>query len=145
MTSLAFKKCVSRATTHACIVTFEKPKNHFLCNESRKSVINAKIAKFRCNGLKVLKILDLEWNIELASIYHETHLDVVKTTLYKVGEIVKPDLYTFDPNDVCSHGIHYFLTFEAAMSYRSGLCVINGESYDENGSKLNKKYQSIFF
>ena len=40
-----------------------------------------------------------------------------RTTVYKVGEVVKPDKYDDDIRIECTHGIHFFLTREEAEDY----------------------------
>jgi hypothetical protein len=110
----------------------EKPSDGFLCNESRKTVINKDFAKFRCNGLIVILIFDIVDNTYISRINHITQINNTKT-LYKVGKLVEPDFFDSDLNDICSHGIHYFLTLIAAVYYDEGICVIDNVTYDDNG------------
>jgi hypothetical protein len=138
-----FKKCKSEETGHDCIVMLEKPVLDFKCNESRKSVINQNRAKFRCNGLLVVTIFDLTSQVIVNHIMHKTDLMLRRTILthlthYEVGKIVKPDWFDSDLNDVCAHGIHYFLTLESAFFYdiEDGCCVINGSIIDNDGNQL---------
>ena len=39
------------------------------------------------------------------------------TTIYKVGEIVRPDSWDEDRWNECSHGIHFFITRDEAVRY----------------------------
>jgi hypothetical protein len=116
----------------------EKPLTDFICNESRRSVINKYWAKFRCNGLNVVLIYDLILQKTVSFIGHETYrwgIPII-VTRYKVGEVVKPDQFDYNLDKVCTHGIHYFLTIEAAMSYdiQQGYCIIGGESFGIHGN-----------
>ena len=38
-------------------------------------------------------------------------------TIYRVGEIVRPDSYDPDIRVECSHGIHFFITRKEAEDY----------------------------
>jgi hypothetical protein len=80
-----FKKCKSEETGHDCIVMLEKPTNYFLCNESRKSVINKNMAKFRCNGIVVVTIFDLVSRVTVNSIMHKTEILFIRTTFIHVN------------------------------------------------------------
>jgi hypothetical protein len=133
-----FKKCIAMDNNHECIVMLEKPSFGFVSNESRKRVINYNIAKFRCNGLKVVLIFDLVDKIKLHAIDHE-NIQTSMITCYKVGSFVSPDGFDPDLDKVCAKGIHYFLSPEAAKSYdlNSGFCIINYIHFDENGCQYN--------
>jgi hypothetical protein len=115
----------------------EKPQIGFICNESRKSVINKDMAKFRCNGLNVVVIFDLELQKTVDYIIHNTNSWFIPETLtcYQVGLSVKPDDFDTDLNIICSNGIHYFLTLQAALSYDigRGRCCIDDKEFDSQG------------
>jgi hypothetical protein len=139
-----FKKCKSELG-HECFVTLEKPSEdelRFVCNESRHSVVNKNFAKFRCNGLLVVSIFDLVSNMKLYSIIHKTKVRSTRIlTEYKVGSIVKPHHFDHDLEKVCTHGIHYFLSYQAAKAYNLKLGYIHTNDYvqyDENGVVLYK-------
>ncbi len=69
--------------------------------------------KCRSDKAYVLGIYDAERTYDVArSIYD------IKTQ-YKVGEMVYADSFDDDINESCSHGIHFFLTEEEAMSFGS--------------------------
>jgi hypothetical protein len=129
-----FKKCKSKLTDHLCIVVLRKNKNNFICNELRSGIINKNWAKFRCNGLMTVLIIDIVSKCLLLSIEHVTIVGLfrpVLTTLYKCGTIVQPNGFDMVIENVCASGIHYFLSLEAALLYNfdTGMC----EGYDENG------------
>jgi hypothetical protein len=131
-----FKKCHDNLTGHDCIVMLEKPLTGFICNESRKSVINKDMAKFRCNGLNVVLIYDLVLQETMSQILHKTNYWCF-LTYYKTGEIVKPNRFNDDLDEICSSGIHYFLTLKAAMSYDVKLlcCIIDDTQFGDNGEE----------
>jgi len=58
--------------------------------------------------------------VKVLAIYpkcESVHGDHDEKTIYKVGEIVRPDSYDADIRIECSHGIHFFLTREEAEAY----------------------------
>ena len=71
--------------------------------------------KCRCNKAKVLGAFNLDGS-EL------TNVERIKSILnynfiYTVGEWVYPDKFDEDRFNECSHGIHFFMTFEEAKDY----------------------------
>ncbi len=102
-------------------------------NENRSNVFDPNYAKFRTNKIKVITIINVLTNEEMITdnSMHESNL------LYKVGEIIESD-YTDDAEIVCGKGIHYFKTYDAALSYYYRECGrTNGKrkGYFENGLK----------
>jgi hypothetical protein len=134
-----FKKCWSNENGHECIVTLKKPTTDFISNESRTSVVNRNLAKFRCNGLLVVTIFDLVFQQTVTSITHKTDILFGRPvfTDYEVGKLVKPDLFNPNLDTICTNGIHYFLSLETAMSYdlEGGVCCIDGIEFDHNGEE----------
>ncbi len=51
---------------------------------------------------------------------------------YGVGEITRPHHYNQDVDLICTSGIHYFLSLEAALNYRHGII----EQYVRNDNGL---------
>jgi hypothetical protein len=135
-----FKKCHDNVTNHGCIVMLEKPLTDFICNESRYSVKNKEMAKFRCNGLNVVLIYDLVLQEPVSQILHETKLWGFLTH-YKIGEFVKPDHFDDELDKICASGIHYFLTLKAAMSYNieEGCCIIGNTEFAPNGEEQEEQ------
>jgi hypothetical protein len=131
-----FKKCHDNLTGHDCIVMLEKPLTGFICNESRKSVINKDMAKFRCNGLIVILIYDVVSQKTVSQILHKPNHWGGLTT-YKVGEMVRPNRFDDDLDEICTCGIHYFLTLKAAMSYdiEHGCCIIDDVAFWSSGKE----------
>ena len=131
-------KSMSITVYKACansIVTLELLSDS-VTNEQRKGVINSDLAKFRTNKAKVVSIVNPETKEQLnddCSKYYP--LFVYKDYplfVYKVGEVIETG---FDRNvdEVCSRGIHYFKTYEAALSW-----------YYQDHKKTNGKYTEYY-
>lgn len=104
-------------------------------NEDRKAVVDANYAKFRANELQVIKIINITTpETERTQITND--FEGIKL-MYKVGEIVKPNSYNDDINEICSNGIHYFKTLESAYYYENELSDFTGKWYSwfGNGQK----------
>jgi antitoxin component YwqK of YwqJK toxin-antitoxin module len=83
-------------------------------NELRNMIANQEFAKFRASHLKVLKI----FNIEIPEIEYDSCINSTRKNLdYKKNEIVYPDEFDNDLNRVCTTGIHYFKSIDAAFYY----------------------------
>ena len=103
-------------------------------NELRDGVKrqNAKHAKNRCSKAFVLDIYhmnDKKNKIDSGYGLHDPNF------LYKVGEYVEVDNYDDDLTEVCSTGIHYFLSEEPAFFWKLNTENYTGEykSYHDNG------------
>lgn len=111
-------------------------------NEHRSGVVNADFTKFRTDKVKVLSIFNITTNEEM----DEDISNYISNFVYKVGTIIETgfdDIYV-----VCGRGIHYYKTYEAALSwyYENNPNDIEKhkfsgklEGWDENGLK-NYKY-----
>lgn len=69
--------------------------------------------KCRCDKALVLEITNID---------NENNIDVITNTcyhpcVYQVGEYVYPDYFDEDRWKECSHGIHFFIDKQEAMSY----------------------------
>ncbi len=107
-----FKRCTTRKYDY--LVALRKPTENFKCNELRTSVIDKNFAKFRCNGLITVAIYDMLCNKFIDHFVHETF------TPYSVGNLTLPNWYNPDITAICTNGIHYFLTLNAALLYMHG-------------------------
>ncbi len=150
--SLIYKACQNS------IVTLELLPDS-ITNERRSDVANCDFAKFRTNKALVISIVDPISNKEMnmdCSIYDPNFA-------YRVAHVVEPDYnrvrdigfgyynirifnYDSDINNVCSMGIHYFKTYEAALSwYYQYHPKTNGkyiEYYDNGQKKCEKDYKN---
>ncbi len=102
---LRYKACKNSIVT---LKLLDDTKN----NEKRYGVVDDRHAKFRCDKAKVIDIIEAKTGepmTEDVSIHDEEFI-------YSVGKIVETDFNT-DLNTVCTLGIHYFKTKEAAVSW----------------------------
>ena len=105
---------VFKATKHG-IVTLIRP-NNAENNEHRKNILplNKNKAKYRCRFAYVKKIVNAETGEEMESDF--SCYD--KEFKYEVGKVVYPKYdYDIRENEICSSGIHYFLTEEMARNW----------------------------
>lgn len=114
------------------VVTLEIP-GDALTNMARSTVSFRETAKHRASKAKVLAIEDASGT----SYTTATSFSYDKKSLtYNVGETIEEPSYNTDPEQVCSEGIHYFLTRRVAELY--GLSKVeNGlfQAWHENGQK----------
>jgi hypothetical protein len=131
-----FKRC-TKLDDYDCIVIMEKPEN-FKCNELRPGIINKKFAKFRCNGLVTVAIYDLKLKKFITKLEHTVFKknSLIHAT-YEVGILTEPDKYDEDISAICTSGIHYFLSLEAALGYKNGNVHLEKDGkideYNDNG------------
>lgn len=94
------------------IIVMRKPLDFFKCNEMRKDVKNKYFAKMRANYLFVVAIIHCQTLTYIQSIMHQ--FNEYPSLVYRVNQCVIPDNYDADIDCVCTFGIHYFLSLEAA-------------------------------
>jgi len=100
-----YKKC-----RDDLIVILEKF-NDSRTNEKR-AVFNSNYAKYRADKLKVVYIFDITDLSKRDIAISESD----KSFIYRIGEVVSTK-YEMSINSVCSYGIHYFKTIDAAYYY----------------------------
>lgn len=125
-----FKRCSN------VIIILKKPLINFQCNEMRQNVIDKNFAKFRCNGLITVDCIHIKSLLHIKSFHHRFYLkDRTIETIYEVGKMAIPDSYCEDIDLVCTSGIHYFLTLDAAFYYDN--FIRDGKSFlfYDNGLK----------
>lgn len=132
---LAYKAAASDGKR--VIITLEIPPGA-LTNIDRKSVAVPETAKYRANKAKVLKI---EGEDGTPYTTAKTAFFVEKALTYTVGEVIDEPGYDPDPEQVCSSGIHFFLSKCVAELY--GLEMIENGLYQvwqESGELLHEEY-----
>ena len=80
--------------------------------EAKRS--SATSRKCRCEFAEVVELQNLDgtpYNDD--KIVNNNHVE----TIYKVGEIVRPDSWDDNRWNECSHGIHFFITRDEAVTY----------------------------
>ena len=82
-------------------------------SEAKRS--SATTRKCRCEFAEVLELQSLDrtpYNDD--KVVNNNHVE----TIYKVGELVRPDSWDDNRWNECSHGIHFFITRDEAVMYQ---------------------------
>ena len=81
--------------------------------EAKRS--SATTRKCRCEFAEVLELQNLDGTpYKHDGVVNDNYVE----TIYKVGEIVRPDSWDDDRWNECSHGIHFFITRYEAVRYQ---------------------------
>ena len=101
------------------VITLEIP-DDALHNIDRASVIQKETAAYRCNKARVLEICDAKDS----TIQHsEVNSGILEDNIwkfnliYKVGEMVEEPSFDTNIENICTEGIHYFLSRRLAEDY----------------------------
>jgi hypothetical protein len=111
------------------IVVLEKQKDT-LTNENRTGIVDPMHAKFRADKLKVLCIFHKQNpNIQQYCVENTMYLRKKCNTLYMCGSVIKVSNYNKNLSEVCTTGLHYFKSVEAAYYYGLNIkdCRYTGE------------------
>ena len=101
------------------IITLEIP-DDALHNIDRSSVIQKETAAYRCNKARVLDISDAK---DISIKYTEANSGVLEENtwkfnlFYKVGKIVEEPSFDTNIENICTEGIHFFLSRKLAEDY----------------------------
>jgi hypothetical protein len=121
------------------IVTLQ-PVEGTITNIDRNSVVDPRYAKFRGDKFMVVGI-EHKYDPTLTTESVTSSGYYKESLVYRVGEIVTVEDFDNDLNNICSTGIHFFLTKEAAFSYEMPteeyLKQLSGHriTYHDNGHK----------
>ena len=81
--------------------------------EAKRS--SATTRKCRCEFAEVLELQNIDRTpYKDDKVVNNNHVE----TIYKVGEIVRPDSWDDNRWNECSHGIHFFITRDEAVMYQ---------------------------
>lgn len=135
-----FKKCRSIDKKRYIVVLEKTPET--LDNEARSYVDNASYAYFRANLLMVRFIVDIDTLNANIDRIATLSWNEGKVTDYLVGQLVLPDFYDQNIENIFTHGIHYFKTLKAAYYFNltheeknlTEYCVL----YEADGSILQE-------
>ena len=108
-------------------------------NEMRPNVADNKYAKFRCEKAKVLQIYDMH-DVHNPVITYRWAQSIEKKNFYYIADEIMETKFNEDITKVCSKGIHYFLTEEAAFYYDYEPHNGMSKSYYDNGQLHAKVY-----
>ncbi len=108
--SVIYKACKNS------IVTLELLSDS-ITNEDRDGVVDSNSAKFRTNKARVVTIVNplTGEKMDKDRSIHDS------TFIYTVGNIVR-GRFDSNINEVCSSGIHYFKTYDAALDWYCKYC-----------------------
>jgi hypothetical protein len=124
-----------------CIIELRYPTkeeySEFCANEDREAIVDHRLAKYRANAMFVLRIWDVTKGTWIDEISH-TWTGPWHTVWYRVGNLVFPNTYDPNENEVCAPGIHYFHSLQPAFFWCLGLQWI-----EEDGSVCSM-YHSAF-
>jgi antitoxin component YwqK of YwqJK toxin-antitoxin module len=127
-----FKICYNKCKS--CHMIVLKKLSDTKDNESREGIKDINYAKFRADKLEVVEIIDMkDYSNSCNSISNFNWTNGLK---YIKNKIVIPDSFDNNLNRICSNGIHYFKTIDAAFYYRSSPVRFSGvwKEFDGNGS-----------
>jgi len=86
-------------------------------NEKRTNISNVFTAKYRGTKFEVVKIININDPSKTLKELENTCYE--SKVIYKIGEIIVPECkYDENLDEVCSSGIHYFVTLFAAAGFR---------------------------
>lgn len=140
--SYVYKKCVNTADPNydRCWLVIMRKNNdtNMKTNESRSCVVDSRYAKFRANELKVIEIVNVNAPHITVPMIINCYAGI--SMVYKVGEMVVAPEYCEFVDIICSAGIHYFKTLDAAYFYEFSPDKHIGNQYvwDCNGKILRK-------
>ena len=104
-------------------------------NENRNNVANISYEKFRADKLFVVKIINIDTMQSIKEIVNNNYKIKI---IYKCDEIIIPNKFDENIDVVCSFGIHYFKTIDAAFYYKDHVPTnFTGKwiCWHENGNK----------
>lgn len=130
-----FKLCNDDKTLEKYLVVMVKDEKT-KTNEGR-NVLDSKFANYRANALRVIKMFNLNDKTKKETkINHQSEFYAkAPKTIYELNKIVSADSFNDDIDVVCSNGIHYYTTLEAAFFNRKTPANYTGEwmTHYDNG------------
>jgi hypothetical protein len=90
-------------------------------NEDRTGIVDSNYAKFRAEKAYIVSITNPFTKEKHSSTMSKFVYggSVFEPIVYTVGQYVTPDKFDTTTDDVCSSGIHYFRSYDAAFSYHN--------------------------
>lgn len=95
-----------------CLITLRIP--------PEAKIVHAQSLKMRTNFAYVEEIIGIYSGKRYEKaycLYRNIHAAEDAKTVYKLGEVVLPDIFDDSPLEVCTHGIHFFLSKKLAYKY----------------------------
>lgn len=127
-----FKKCCANSLSYLVIM---KKLVSSETNEKRRVTCN-QIAKFRASVVETMFIINIKTGEFLDYIHHVNPDNLLFTAIYRVGRKTEAPHFNKDVQIVCGPGIHYFLTYDSALSYdfTTGVVKKEKEWFDHDGA-----------
>jgi antitoxin component YwqK of YwqJK toxin-antitoxin module len=123
------------------IVVLKKP-DGVLTNEGRHDVMDKQYAKFRGNKLLVIDIVN-KFDMSKKTNWARSKCYWFFSVVYKIGYNAEPNTFDENIDNICSSGIHYFMSYESAYYYELEK-IIDGEYHcwaDNGGLMLSCSYK----
>ena len=91
----------------------------------KRHVYNPQYAKFRAKYIP--EVVFVYYPMTKSMISKKRHIWSNTEIVYEEGKQAFPDKYDPNPYNVCSHGIHFYLTLEAAICHSSDFWTHDGQ------------------
>ncbi len=98
-----------------------------------RTVVNKRYAKYRANHVQVLKIKSIDGK----TTYRRAYSALKAGGYYKTGTYTYSDKWNDNINEVCTNGIHFYLSKTAVISLYQSLTF--EDTLDQVEGRLNKK------
>jgi hypothetical protein len=124
------------------IVTLQ-PVEGTITNIGRDKVIDQRYAKFRGNKFMVVGI-EHKYDPTLTTKSVTNSCYRKQSLIYEIGTIVAVEDFDVNPNNICSTGVHFFMTKECAFTYEAPTDEYREQlsgpytTYHENGCKASE-------
>src|SRR5271154_5990956 len=111
------------------IIELEIPEDA-LTNLDRQSVVDKSHAKFRCDKAFVTKIQNKDNSNDLVNSIQS---DYDKNFIYEMGKLIVDSNYDKNIDAICTDGIHFYLSEEAAFFHNNSVIDGIGKKWYDNG------------
>lgn len=120
-----------RGYKSACTFIIELDINSCALTNLHRPVKDKNYAKYRCNRAHVVRIYDKFTELDVPSIKS----DYDSNFIYIVGQTVEVPLFNEKINEICTSGIHFYLTKEVAYYHNLDYYIFDKEIYNTYLSK----------
>jgi len=116
---LGFKKALTIVDHKPVIITLSIPPNARTNINRKLNMLDQMFAKHRCDCCLVTEIVDQETGEKHFKAMSISPPSGAKPIIYTVGKMIIADRYDTADWNICSHGIHFFMSFARALTYRA--------------------------
>jgi hypothetical protein len=115
---IGYKKALSLPDRRPVVITLSIPPEA-MTNVNRKTgILDRMFAKHRCDRCYITSIRDVETGEVYPRAISITPPRGTRPVVYYAGRIMFADRYDPVESNVCSHGIHFFLSYVRALAYK---------------------------